>query len=68
MEELLRHLEARIKKLIDQQDQLKKANEQLHQGKFHLVREKDLLLDHTKKAINQIETLVTRLKSIEKIP
>jgi uncharacterized protein (TIGR02449 family) len=66
MDELLHSLEKRIKKLIDQHNHLKSSNHQLHQGKFILQREKEYLLAKQKKAIQQIETLVSRLKAIEK--
>lgn len=68
MEELLQRLERQIKELIDQHDQLKTSNQQLHQGKFVLVRDKETLLAKQKKAISQIEMLISKLKSIEKIP
>lgn len=66
MEELLQRLEKRIKELADQHDRLKHSNLQLHLGKSVLTREKDVLLAKQQKAISQIETLVSRLKSIEK--
>jgi uncharacterized protein (TIGR02449 family) len=67
MEELLQRLEKRIKELIDQHNQLKYSNLQLHQGKHRLVREKDALLVRQQKAISQIEGLVARLRAIEKL-
>jgi len=67
MEELLQRLERQIKELIDQHDQLKLTNQQLHHGKYTLSREKELLLTRQQKAATQIETLVSRLKAIEKI-
>ena len=66
MEDLLQHLEKQIKKLMDQYHQIERSNQQLYQGKALLTREKELLLSKQKKAISQIETLVTRLKAIEK--
>lgn len=68
MEELLQRLEKKIKELVDQHERLKHSNMQLHHGKSMLVREKDTLLAKQLKAISQIETLVARLKAIEKIP
>lgn len=65
MEELLHHLEQRIKQLIDQHDRLKHNNQQLNQGKFLLVREKEALVAKQQKAANQIENLVSMLKTIE---
>ena len=59
-------LEKKIKTLVDQYDQLKCSHKQLHQGKFLLVREKELLMAKQKKAIAQIQTLVAKLKVIER--
>ena len=67
MDELLKHLETQIKGLIDRHDRLTYSNHQLHQGKSSLVREKELLLAKQEKAISQIETLVSKLKSIENL-
>jgi uncharacterized protein (TIGR02449 family) len=67
MEDLLLRLEKQIKQLIDQHDQLKASNQQLHEGKYILACEKDALLTRQQKAILQIETLVSKLKAIEKI-
>jgi hypothetical protein len=66
MEELLQRLESRIRELVEQHDHLKHSNLQLHQGKSLLVREKEVLLAKQQKVILQIETLVDRLKAIEK--
>jgi uncharacterized protein (TIGR02449 family) len=66
MEELLHRLEKRIQHLVLQHDNLKNSNLQLHQGKTILVRERDALLARQQKAILQIETLVSKLKAIEK--
>jgi uncharacterized protein (TIGR02449 family) len=66
MEELLERLETKIKELIDHYHQLNKSHQDLHQGQFLLVNEKESLLDRQKQAITQIETLVSRLKTIEK--
>ena len=66
MEELLHRLEKQIKKLVDQYDQLKHSNQQLHQVKFLLVREKELLMARQQKAISQIQTFVAKLKAIER--
>ena len=67
MEDLLQRLETQIKALIDQHDQLKLSNQQLHHGRFTLAREKELLLARQQKAAIQIEALVSKLKAIEKI-
>jgi len=66
MEELLQNLEKRIKELVDQHDKLKYSDVQFNQDNARLLREKDFLLAKQQKAISQIETLVARLKAIEK--
>lgn len=68
MEELLKRLEKQIKTLIDQHDQLKQSNQRLHQGKYSLIREREQLLVKQQRAISQINTLVTKLKEIGKLP
>jgi uncharacterized protein (TIGR02449 family) len=65
MDELIKRLETQIKALIGRHSQLKNTNQKLHQGKFLLVREKELLLTKQEKAIKQIETLVSKLKTLE---
>lgn len=65
MEELLRHLEAKVKEMINQHHRLKHANLQLDQGKHQLLHEKESLLAKQQKAIMQIESLVAKLKTIE---
>jgi uncharacterized protein (TIGR02449 family) len=67
MEELLQRLERQIKDLIDQHDQLKLSNQQLHHGKYALACEKEKLVARQQKAATQIESLVSKLKAIEKI-
>lgn len=66
MEDLLIRLERHIRGLLDQQDQLRQSNHQLLHSKSSLSREKELLMSRQEKAINTIESLVTRLKAIEK--
>lgn len=68
MEDLFQCLETKIKELIDRQNRLKLSNEQLHHGKNLLVQEKEVLLGKQKKAISQIETLVSKLKALENLP
>lgn len=68
MEELLQRLEKKIKELIDQHASLQHFNQQLHQNKHMLTREKNALLARQQKAISQIESLVVRLKAIETLP
>lgn len=62
MDELINRLEKQIKALLDQHDRLKDSNSVLSRG---IVREKELLLQKQQKAITQIQTLVSRLKTIE---
>lgn len=66
MDDLLQHLEKRIKHLIAEHERLLQVNDALHQGKFMLKREKDTLLVKQEKAIDQIEALISKLKAIEK--
>lgn len=61
MEELLQHLERQIRNLIGKQDDLHQMNQELHQSK-------QLLLIKQQQAAVQIESLLSKLKSIEKIP
>ena len=68
MEDLLQHLETKIRDIVDQHHSLKHANVQLNQGKHQLIREKEALLAKQQKAITQIESLVSKLKTIEKLP
>lgn len=67
MDELLHRLEWQIKRLIDQQNQLKQSNQNLLHTKGNLAREREAMLSHQQRAITQIETLVSRLKAIEKL-
>ena len=67
MEDLLHRLERQIKTLIDQHDRLKVSNQKLNHGRYELAREKELLLTKQQKAASQIEALVSKLKTIEKI-
>lgn len=67
MEELLQRLEVQIKKLIEQCARLKTSNQHLHHGKYNLTREKEKLIDKQQKAITQIESLILKLKAIEKL-
>lgn len=68
MEELLHRLEKRIQQLVSQHESLKRSNFQLNQGKSLLIKEKDILVARQQKAISQIETLVSKLKAMEKQP
>lgn len=65
MDDLLQRLEKKIKDLLDQHDKLRTSNHELNSGRNSLVREKEVLMARQEKAINQIKTLVARLKAIE---
>ncbi|HTM63892.1 MAG TPA: TIGR02449 family protein [Gammaproteobacteria bacterium] len=67
MDDLLKHLEVQIKSLVDQHDQLRQSNLLLQNSKGSLAREKELLLARQQKAVSQIESLVSKLKAIEKL-
>lgn len=67
MDDLLKHLEVQIKSLVDQHDQLRQSNLHLQTSKGSLAREKELLLARQQKAVSQIESLVSKLKAIEKL-
>lgn len=64
MEELLSSLEKQIKKLMEDNGRLSKSNQQLHQGKHSLVRERDVLAEKNKQAVSQIRSLVAMLKQL----
>lgn len=66
MDDLIDHLETRIRNFLAQFAQLKESNAILVQNKAQVSREKEMLLNKHKHAISQIENMVSRLKSIEK--
>lgn len=66
MDELFKRLERQIKSLLDQHDQLRLSNSQLQQSKHVLLRDKEDQDDRQKRAIATIESLITKLKAIEK--
>ncbi len=66
MDELFCHLEVQIKALVQQCECLKQTNNKLRQSKSLLIREKEQLLAKHKIAITHIESMVSRLKTIEK--
>lgn len=65
MEELLKRLESQLKQLIDNHQELKMLHEQQHHSCSIHQREKNLLLAKQQKAATQIESLLTKLKTIE---
>lgn len=67
-DELLHLLELKIKDLLARHDKLKQTTSQLQNGKSLLLEEKETLMQKQQHAISQIETLVSRLKSIEDLP
>lgn len=67
MDDLFKQLEKKIKSLVEQHHSLKHSNHQLHQGKFQLSHEKELLIAKQQRAIKLIESLVSKLKTLEDI-
>lgn len=68
MEELLNTLEMQIRHLIDRQAGLVETNDELLRKKAAIRRENDVLAMKQKQVVNQIASLVTKLKAIEKLP
>ncbi len=68
MEELLNTLEMQIRHLIDRQAGLMETNDELLRKKAAIRRENDALAMKQKQVVNQIASLVTKLKAIEKLP
>ena len=68
MEELIQHLEARVKALIHTNHSLKQTNQQLQQGGRLMIDENQSLLLKQEKAISQIENMLAKLKTLEKTP
>lgn len=66
MDDVIEQLEIRIRGLISQCNHLKETNQRLRQNKAELSREKELLQAKNKIAINQLESMINRLKAIEK--
>lgn len=67
MDELLKTLEEKVKVLIDQHDRLKSSNQKLNQNKDVLLLDNDMLVIKQHQAIKQIEDLISKLKTIEKL-
>lgn len=66
MDELLQRLELRVKSLIQRNEHTTHINIKLRQHKALLIREKEALLLKHKTAVQQIESMVSRLKLLEK--
>lgn len=64
MDDVIGHLEAQIRTLTLKFEQLKQVNIKLQHSRAQVVREKDVLMAKHKTAVSQIETMVSRLKSI----
>ena len=65
MDELLHKLERRVKFLVEQHDHLKQLNHQLDHGRSNLAKEKEMLLARHQRTIDQIRSLLSKLKAIE---
>lgn len=68
MDDLFRQLEMKIRSLLNQHHELKQSHQHLHQNHLQRSREKESLMFKQQKAITQIESLVSKLKTLEKIP
>lgn len=67
MDDLLHHLEARVKALTERCDHLIGINKTLTKNSELLLQEKTSLLTKNKMAITQIQEMVMRLKSLEEV-
>ncbi len=61
----LKDLEEKLDKLIDKYNLIKSENTSLKTRQDSLVREKAKLLEKTSIARTRVETMITRLKSME---
>lgn len=68
MEELLNTLEMRIRNLLDRHTGLIEINDDLLRKKSAIRREKEAMALKQRQVVNQIASLVTKLKAIEKLP
>ena len=62
----LRHLERRVDDLIGACHRLKEENETLRGGRDELIGEKSKLSEKNRLARTRLETIVTRLKALER--
>lgn len=67
MDELFQRLEGRIRALLQKYEGLTQANRNLIRAESQLARENTLLTEKHQVAVGQIENIVSRLKSIEKL-
>jgi uncharacterized protein (TIGR02449 family) len=65
MDELFQKIEAKIRLLMQEYQHLLVVNIELKQNKRHISLEKDKILSKHHSMVQQIESMVTRLKSIE---
>jgi uncharacterized protein (TIGR02449 family) len=66
MDDVFNRLKVKIYALMTQCDSLQAANDRLKQTTSLLLREKEILQAKHKDTISQIETMVSRLKLLEK--
>ncbi len=66
MDDIISHLEQRIKHLLSEYGAKEEALNQLKRGKLTLSNEREQLINKHQTAVDQIKTLITRLKTIEK--
>lgn len=65
MDELVQHVEDRIRSLVQKYADLKNMNVELSQSKQRLALEKEHLLSKHKNVTGLVESTIARLKSIE---
>lgn len=66
MEELdLKKLESRVDDLIKAVDRLQNENKTLRESQTHLTKERNQLIEKTELAKTRVESMISRLKSLE---
>ena len=68
MDELFQQLESRIRTLMKKCDGLKQINQKLTREESNLARTNTILSEKHRSVIAQIENIISRLKSLEKMP
>lgn len=66
-ENLLERLQGRIETLVRQYEQLRHSNHCLQQGKRSLATEKGHLLSRQNQVVAQLENVLVRLRSLERL-
>ena len=66
MDELYQQLESRIRSLMKDYQNLKQLNQKLVQEESILTRTNAIWTEKQRSVINQIENIISRLKSLEK--